>query len=322
MNLLVLIAEPEQSGLRLERLGTLFPGLVVHVARSVDEAMPLIGAVDILITLPPHLGSQAAQLFAAATRLTWVQLVTTGSDNVREYLEGSTVVLTSARGLHGHQMSEAAIAAMLGLARQVPRLLRNQQDQRWQRFPAQLLNGKTAAIIGLGAIAETLAPMLKIFGMHVVGYSGSSRPVAGFDEVRVRSTLAATVGDVDHLIVLAPLSLDTAGLVDGAVFAGMKPSAFLINLARGGIVDEAALLDALNRDALAGAALDVFATEPLPADNPLWRHPHIIVTPHAGGLHDGYQRDILDLAVENLRHFLAGEPLRNPIDLSPRRALQ
>ena len=320
MNLLVLIAEPEQSGLRLERLGTLFPDLVVHIARSVDEAMPLIGAMDILITLPPHLGSQAAQLFAAATRLKWVQLVTTGSDNVREYLEGSTVVLTSARGLHGHQMSEAAIAAMLGLARQVPRLLRNQQDQRWQRFPAQLLNGKTAAIIGLGAIAETLAPMLKIFGMRVVGYSGSSRPVAGFDEVRARSTLAATVGDVDHLIVLAPLSLDTAGLVDGAVFAGMKPSAFLINLARGGIVDEAALLDALNRDALAGAALDVFAIEPLPADNSLWRHPRIIVTPHAGGLHDGYQRDILDLAVENLRHFLAGEPLRNPIDLSPRRA--
>lgn len=313
--LMILIDEPERSALGLEALAEAVPGVAITTARTVAEAVPAIGDCEVLVTLPPHLGDRAAELFAAATNLRWVQLVSTGSDNVREHLIGRDVMLTSARGLHGHQMSEAVVAAMLGLARDIKRLQRNQALGRWERFPARTLAGKTAAILGLGAIAETLAPILKALGMRVVGYSGSDRPVDGIDEVRARSALAETVADVDYLVLLAPLSPETAGLVGAAVFAAMKPSAFLVNLARGGIVDEPALLAALDGGEIAGAALDVFAAEPLPADSPWWAHDKVLVTPHVGGIHDGYAADVLALASDNLKRFRRGEPLRNRVDL-------
>jgi len=315
--LMILIDEPERSALGLEVLGEIAPEIVVETVSSVDEAMATIGETDVLVTLPPHLGSGARRLFAAAARLRWVQLVSTGSDNVREHLVGRDVMLTSARGLHGHQMSEAVLSAMLCLARDVPRLQRNQSLAKWERFPARLLHGKVAGIVGLGAIAETLAPILKALGMRVIGYSGSARPVDGIDEVRARDLLTASVGDVDYLVLLAPLTPDTAGLIDARVFAAMKRSSYLINLARGGIVDEPALLAALDGGEIAGAALDVFAAEPLPADSPWWWHDKVVVTPHVGGIHDGYARDVLALASDNLGRFLAGKPLRNLVDLSP-----
>ena len=315
IRLMILIDEPERSALGLEALADTVPGVIVTTARTVTEALPTIGECEVLVTLPPHLGDRAADLFAAATKLRWVQLVSTGSDNVREHLIGRDVMLTSARGLHGHQMSEAVVAAMLGLARDIKRLQRNQALARWERFSARTLAGKTAAILGLGAIAETLAPILKALGMRVIGYSGSDRPVDGIDEMRARSGLAETIGDVDYLILLAPLSPETAGLIGAAVCAAMKRSAFLVNLARGGIVDEPALLTALDTGLIAGAALDVFAAEPLPAGSPWWTHDKVLGTPHVGGIHDGYAADVLALASDNLQRFRRREPLRNRVDL-------
>lgn len=314
--LMILIDEPERSALGLEALAEAVPEVAITTARTVAEAVPTIGDCEVLVTLPPHLGDRAAELFAAATNLRWVQLVSTGSDNVREHLVGRDVMLTSARGLHGHQMSEAVLSAMLCVARDVPRLQRNQSLAKWERFPARLLHGKVAGIVGLGAIAETLAPILKALGMRVIGYSGSARPVDGINEVRARDLLTASVGDVDYLVLLAPLTPDTAGLIDARVFAAMKPSSYLINLARGGIVDEPALLAALDGGEIAGAALDVFAAEPLPADSPWWHQDKVIVTPHVGGIHDGYARDVIALASDNLGRFLAGKPLHNVVDLS------
>jgi len=313
--LMILIDEPERSALGLEALAQAAPGVTVTTAGNVAEALATIGECDVLVTLPQHLGNRSADLFAAARKLRWVQLVSTGSDKVREHLVGTEVMLTSARGLHGHQMSEAAVSAMLGLARDAKRLHRNQALGRWERFPARVLAGKTAAILGLGVIAEALAPILKALGMRVIGYSGTARTVDGIDEVRARTGLAETVGDIDYLVLLAPLSPETAGLVGTAVFNAMKPTAYLINIARGGIVDEPALLAALDAGDIAGAALDVFAAEPLPADSPWWSHDKVIVTPHVGGIHDGYAADVLALASDNLRRFLGGEALRNRVEL-------
>src|SRR5438477_9488522 len=149
--------------------------------------------------------------------------------------------------------------------------------------------------------------MCKAFGMRVLGISGSPRVVPGFDEIFHRSDLARVAAQVDYLVLLSPLSEETRGLVNAQVFAAMKPGAFLVNLARGGVVDEVALLEALKNNQIGGAALDVFAKEPLPQDSPFWDLPNVLVTPHAGGFFDGYPRHALPVIEENLRRFMAGD---------------
>jgi phosphoglycerate dehydrogenase-like enzyme len=305
--LLVLLKDPEGSAFDFSRL-THESGLPVRHARSADEAAPFLAETEIMVTLGPHLGGDAARLFAQMPRLRWVQLISTGTDNVAEHLAGTGVALTNAHGLHGRQMSEAALCAMLTLSRDIPRVFRNQQAQHWDRFHSTLLSGKTVGIVGVGAIAKSLAPICRAFGMRTVGISGSPRPVSGFDEMRPRETLAHAVGDFDYLVLLAPYSAATHHMVDADVFAAMKPSAFLVNLARGGIVDEAALLAALDARQIAAASLDVFEREPLPADHPLWSHPKVIVTPHIGGFHDGYPIDVAALMVDNVRRFFSDGP--------------
>lgn len=317
--LLVLLKDPEGSAFDFSRV-TRECGLPVRYARSVAEAEPALAETEIMVTLGPHLGADAAQMFARMPRLRWVQLISTGIDNVAEHLAGTGVALSNAHGLHGRQMSEAAICAMLTLSRDIPRVIGNQQARKWDRFHSTLLAGKTVGILGVGAIAESLAPICRGFGMRTVGISGAPRPVGGFDEMRARNPLAAAVAGLDYLVLLAPYSPATHHLVDAAVFAAMKPGAFLVNLARGGIVDEPALLAALNSKRIAAASLDVFEREPLPVDNPLWSHPRVIVTPHIGGFHDGYADDVVALMSDNVRQFLATGPatLTNLVSLPER----
>jgi phosphoglycerate dehydrogenase-like enzyme len=143
--------------------------------------------------------------------------------------------------------------------------------------------------------------------MTVVGISSSKRPVAGFDQVYGRDELLAAVRDLDYLLALTPYSAATRHLVDTMIFSAMKPTSYFINLARGGVVDEEALIKALNNGQIAGAALDVFNHEPLPDDHPFWSMKNVIVTPHLGGFYDGYADRALPVVEENIRRFLAGD---------------
>ena len=217
------------------------------------------------------------------------------------------VILTNVHGIHGVPMSEATIMAMLALSRELPRQLRNQDKHHWERFAPSLINGRTAGILGVGAIAESLAPRLKALGMKVIGISASTRSVPGFDAMRPRQDLLNAVRDLDHLILLAPYSAETHHLVIAAVLAAMKSTAFIVNLARGGVVDEAALIDALREKRIAGAALDVFSREPLPADHPFWSMHNVLVSPHLGGMSQDSARDTVPTLLANMGHFLAGE---------------
>ena len=198
------------------------------------------------------------------------------------------------------------MAAMLSLAREVPRLIRNQDQNRWDRFPCALLDGRTAGIFGVGAIAEALAPRLKVMGMTVVGISSSPRSVPGFDEMRSRNDLLNAVRDLDHLILLTPHTAETHHIINANLLSAMKPGSFIINLARGGVVDEDALIDALNNGPIAGAALDVFAKEPLPADHRFWAMKNVIITPHLGGLSHDSSRHTMPALTHNMKCFLAG----------------
>jgi D-2-hydroxyacid dehydrogenase (NADP+) len=196
---------------------------------------------------------------------------------------------------------------MLALARGLRRAIRVQDERQWHRFPAQLLYDKTVGIFGVGQIAEALAPKCKAFGMRVIGVTSAPRELAGFDRMYRREELAQVVGNLDFLVLLTPLTPVTRNSLDAGIFAVMKPTSYLINLARGGIVDEPALIEAIAKGRIAGAALDVFNQEPLPADHPFWSMPNVIITAHQAGFCDVYIDHALPTVETNLQCFLKND---------------
>jgi D-2-hydroxyacid dehydrogenase (NADP+) len=304
-NLLILLTlpEPVRSQYR-DRLKTRFPELNVALVDHHSKVGPHIGEADALLTFAPMLSDAVLQ---SAPRLKWVQALGTGVDNLidRPCLRND-VIVTNVHGIHGPPVSESALASMLALARNLPRAVRSQEQRQWVRFPAQLLHNKTVGIFGVGAIAEALAPKCKAFGMRVVGVSSAPREAAGFDHMYPSTDIAAVVGEFDFFVLLTPLTEKTRNAIGARVFAAMKPGSFLVNLARGGVVDEAALVEALREGRIAGAALDVFVQEPLPADHPFWAMENVIITTHQGGFCDVYIDHAWPTLETNMQRFLAG----------------
>lgn len=185
-------------------------------------------------------------------------------------------------------------------------MLGNQKQHVWEKWPQRLLLDKTAVLVGIGPIAEDLARRCKVFGMRVVGVSDARTQVDNFSRIYPRSQLACAAAEADFLIVLVPLSRATHHLVSDGILGAMKPTGIVINLARGPVVDEQALIRRLQAGRLGGAALDVFEVEPLPAESPLWDMPNVIITPRIGGQSDVYAQQVLPLVVHNISSFLEG----------------
>jgi len=221
---------------------------------------------------------------------------------------GDDILITSTRGIHGPPVSEMGLMLMMGLGRGLPTFIDNQRAVNWVRHPGSLLHGKTVGILGVGAIAEELAPKCKALGMTVVGISETERQVAGFDRFAHRRELIEVASELDYLILLVPYTPDTESIINAEILAAMKPTAYLINLARGGVVNEDDLIKAIQSKVIAGAGLDAFRTEPLPTDSPLWQMENVIVTPHNSGLYDEYPKQALPILEHNLRCFLAAKP--------------
>ncbi len=303
---LVLLAFPEAIGAHYrDRLRAVFPEVTVDLVDHHSKVRPYIADADVLITFGAHM---ADHVLDEAVKLRWVQALGTGVDGIVDSPAlRAEVIVTNLHGLHGPAVSECVLAAMLALARDLHRSWANQKRSLWHRFPVTLLKGTTVGILGVGAIAEELAPKCVALGMRVVGISSTPREVAGFERVWAREQLEEAVADVDHLVLLTPYTPETRGIVNTAVLDAMKPSSFLINVARGGVVDEAALVAALRAGGLAGAALDVFGEEPLPDDHPFWTMENVLITPHTAGFHTGYADDALPIVEENLSRFLAGD---------------
>jgi D-2-hydroxyacid dehydrogenase (NADP+) len=306
-NLLILLSLPEPIRNQYrDRLQAAFPQLNITIVDHRSKVGPHIATTDALITFTPMMSDEVVR---AAPRLRWIQTLGTGVDNLVDLPSlGPDVVVTNIHGIHGAPVSEAALAAMLALARGVPRSVRAQDRGEWSRWPPpQLLDRKTVGIFGIGVIAEALAPKCKAFGMTVVGITSAKRPVADFDRVHGRDELLAVVGDLDFLVLLTPLTRETRNIIDAGVFAAMKPTSYLINVARGGVVDEAALLEALQQERIAGAAIDVFVEEPLPAGHPFWSCKNAFITPHLGGYCDVYVDFAFPTLETNMRCFLSGD---------------
>ena len=304
--LLILLTLPESVRKRYhDGIREAFPDIVVNVVDHNSKAGPFIGTADILVTFGPMMKNA---VFDAATRLRWVQALGTGTDGIADQPAlGPGVIVTNMHGFHGPPVAEAALTGMLALARGTPRAIRSQLERKWDRFPARTLNESTVVIYGVGDIACYLAPLCKAFGMRVIGVSSTPRDVAGFDRVVGRDQLQAAAGEADYLVLLTPYTPATRHSVNAGVFKAMKRGAMLVNVARGGVVDEAALIEALESGQVGGAALDVFSSEPLPLDHPFWGMPNVMITPHQGGFFDRYPDHALPVLLENLKHFLAGE---------------
>ena len=305
-NLLILTEVQESMRARYKQmLLERFPGLTVNVAGHHSLVDPYIADTDILLCFSPPMADHVVR---DAPKLKWIQALGTGVDNIIDLPSlGQEVIVTNIRGIHGAPVSEATIAFMLSLARDMPRSVHAQERCAWERWPAQLLAGKTVGILGVGLIAEYLAPICKAFGMTVVGITGSPRATSGFDRMVKRDDLVAVAPELDFLVVLIPMSAETHNIVGEKVFAAMKRSAYLVNVARGGVVDEPALIEALEAGEIAGAGHDVFSQEPLPPDNPLWKTRNVTVFPHLGGYSQGYEDRAMPTIETNMRCFLAGD---------------
>jgi len=199
-----------------------------------------------------------------------------------------------------------ALLFMLALNRDLPGLLEAQAESRWARRPQRLLTGKTVLIVGIGLISTAVAALCTAFGMQVQGVSSRTEPVADFAAIHPYAALPDAAAQADFVVVLAPYTPATHHLISAAVIARMQPTAYLINLARGGVVDDQALIAALRGRRIAGAALDVFAVEPLPPDSPFWSLPNTIVTPHIGGMSESYAGQATPVLVRNLQAYCGG----------------
>ncbi|HYV71378.1 MAG TPA: D-2-hydroxyacid dehydrogenase [Pseudolabrys sp.] len=304
----VLILTEVQEAMRARYKAMLlerFPQLTINVVGHHNDVGPYIADIDILLCFSPPMADHVVR---DAPKLKWIQALGTGVDNIVDLPSlGKDVLVTNVRGIHGAPVSEATIAYMLSLARDLPRAGQAQVKSQWERWPAALLAGKTVGILGVGLIAEYLAPICKALQMSVVGISGSPRDPKGFDRVVHRGDLEKIAPELDFLVALTPLTAETRGIVGAKVFAAMKPTAYLVNVARGGVVDEPALIAALEGGKIAGAALDVFAQEPLPANSPLWKTKNVTVFSHLGGYSQGYEDRAMPTIAGNMAKFLAGD---------------
>jgi len=306
MKLLIVLTFPEPIRNQYrDGIARAFPELEIDVADHHSKVGPYIEDADILVTFGAQMSDH---VFEEASNLKWVQALGTGVDGIVDSPAlRPGVVVTNLRGLHGPAVSESVLASILALSRNLPRAILSQAGGRWDRFPVKLVKGKTVGILGMGLIAAELAPRCQALGMTVIGITSTPRAVTGFDRVVGRDELLDVAGELDFLVLLAPYTPETHGMVGAKVLSRMKPSAFLVNVARGGLVDEPALVDALKAGTIAGAALDVFAEEPLPPGHPLWSMPNVLITPHMAAFHAGYPDEAIPIVVENIRHFLAGD---------------
>ena len=285
-----------------------------------DRWRAMVAEAEVLFGLPGDVPQGLSEAVGANPGLRWVQATAGGAgEQVRaaglSAEELDRVAITRAGGVHVGPLAEFAVLGVLAFTKGLPRLLADKAARRWEHYPVAELADATLLVVGLGAIGTEVARLGQAFGMRVVGVNRTGRTDSPYvDEIRPPRFLGDLL-PVAHAVVLTlPLTAHTRGLIDGAAIARMRTGAVLVDVGRGGVVDEPALVEALTDGRLAGAALDVFATEPLPPDSALWDLPNVLISPHTAGLSVRENERIVDLFGENLRRYLAGEQLLHRID--------
>lgn len=278
--------------------------------RSLDELKARAHEADVLVVS----GLWRNEIVEAAPKLRFIQSVSAGTDQFdKGRLAAAGIRLASAQGSNERAVAEHAIALILALSRQLHLARDNQAKRFWRPMIGERarredeLGGKTLVIVGLGRIGLRLAALAAAFGMRVVGVRRRPGQEPGVERIVPPDQLLAVLAEADIVALTCPLTPQTEGLIDAAALAALKPSAFLINVARGRVVDEAALIAALEAGRLAGAGIDCVHDEPLPAASPLWALPQVLVTPHSAGETRAYERNVVDMLLDNLGRLERGE---------------
>jgi len=273
----------------------------------------------ILMPMSALIRSASWDFLARSPKLKWVQLFSAGIDGVAKTgVLKSDVIVTDASGVAAIPIAECVLGTMLMFAKKAPLCFRNKQKKQWERFLPSELKGKTLGIIGLGNIGQETARLAKVFGMRVVGTKRSivkqELSAMEVDKVYPRHDLLEMLGECDFVALAVPLTEETAKMIGEQELKAMKPTSYLINIARGGVMDESTLIQALKEEWIAGAGLDVFESEPLPPENELWEMPNVILSPHIAGGSEMYGTRLTELFCENLKLYLNGQPLLNVVD--------
>ncbi len=253
-----------------------------------------------------------------APNLKWIQVMSAGVDRFLDAdMRRSPVKMTNVSGIHATPIGEFVAGLMLMFVKLSPQCFGMKEEKRWQRIYPSVLSGKTLGVVGLGSNGREIARLGKAFGMTVVATRRSARSgdrARYVDTLLPADRLDTLLHESDFVVLAVPFTRETERLIGERQLRQMRKTAFLINVARGGIIDEDALVRALTEKAIAGAGLDVFATEPLPADSPLWHLPNAIVSPHISGSREDYVLRATELFADNLRRYLAGKRLVNVVD--------
>jgi phosphoglycerate dehydrogenase-like enzyme len=303
-----------------ERLQQDFPGHQFIQLQNYDRVPQEIADTDVFIGL-----SLRPEQFAAAKRLRWIHSPAAAVHQLMyPELIKSSVALTNSTGVHGPVVAEHAITLLLALAKRLPQAMQYQakhewsQNQLWQGSPRpREVADSTVLVIGMGSIGREFAARAKALGLRIMAIrENPAKGLDGADAVYGSAQIDEVLPQADYVLLCTPVTPATTGIMNAARLGKMKPDAYLINVARGPLIDEAALLDTLQHRRIAGAALDVFNQEPLPADSPFWSLDNILVTPHTAAVTDRLWERHYRLIVDNMKRFLAGERLLNEVDKS------
>jgi phosphoglycerate dehydrogenase-like enzyme len=295
-------------------LADMHPDLDVRVCETYDGLAELIASAKAEAVYSVRFsGSEfPRQALVESPTVRWVGVGGSGTDHLRPW-DPTRVTVTNAAGVAADMMAEYAVGAMLSFSLDLRGFAKHQQARQWTAGKVEPIEGSTLLILGLGKTGQALARRAKAFGMTVLGVRARPQPTPHVDEVHDPEALPKLWGRADFIMCCVPLLDSTRGLVGEQAFASMKPNAVLIDVSRGGVVDEAALLAALDAGLIRGAALDVFTTEPLPRDHPLWGYENVIITPHCSSVYDGWEEKSARMFAENLVRYRRGEPLQNVV---------
>jgi phosphoglycerate dehydrogenase-like enzyme len=287
------------------------------VCRDLESVLASVPDADIMLCwriLP--------EVFAKASRLRWIQFGSAGIDHTLfPELIQSDVILTTLSGIHRTPVAEHVMALMLAMSHRLDIAIKQQCERVYDRLPisteADELCGKTVGILGLGKIGEEIARLCSAFGMRVIGTKQNiEKPIQYVEKVFSPSEMDIVLAESDYIVLVLPLTHRSVGLIGRREIEMMKTGARIVNVARGAMIDTAALIDALNSGRIAGAALDVFDVEPLPADSPLYDAPNVIITPHVAGANPKYAERAFEIFRANLHAFESGGSMINVFDRS------
>lgn len=311
MMMKLVVANP-LSEEKINQLKKVVPGAVVEAYKNPKEALPHVSDADALALW----GFQDVEpLLQAGPHIRWVHSL---SDGVEKLLTPSMmsrpITLTNSHGVHDRAVSEHTLAMLLSWYRRIPDAVRHQQNHEWIRPHGQSLFGKTILIVGFGSIGRAIAQRAKVFETHILAVKKHLSTEMFADHVYTEEQLMDVLPKADIIIAALPSTPDTENFFGKEQFAAMKPSALFINIARASVVDETALIEALENKTIAGACMDVFSKEPLPPDHPFWSMDNVIMTPHIASMVPDFWNKLTSLLETNFINFSRGEKLMNEVD--------